>query len=366
MREEWVDSWKGIMIILIVLSHIVGVGGLYSAGFLRCAYEGVGNFLSFFHTFTFFAIAAVTWKRVDRLSIGWVISKFKRLMIPYFVFGSVSMIVFVCVGFVIVSQAKNTACGEMYSSYVIKNWWQPIVSILHAGGWPDHIGLKCNQVLWFLPCLFATLVSYSIIDRFIPGRGCQIALCFVYSYINHILNDVMNLRLLPFSYSLVPKMLIYMTLSRWLIPLKPMPFIAKYRGVSLVMVCLFVALTYVSWPIWTYGRDARGFEALLLFPLRVCIAFGRPFILILATACLAQIFSGKLLAKVGICSLGIMLMHKFIILVVQTYTPLLKALLANPYVAIAGTLMMLAVSVCIPMIITKFIRKKCPWMIGES
>ena len=47
MREFWIDRWKGLLILLVVLGHVVGAGGNLAQDETSTLLLGIRNFIYF-------------------------------------------------------------------------------------------------------------------------------------------------------------------------------------------------------------------------------------------------------------------------------------------------------------------------------
>ena len=48
MREFWIDRWKGLLILLVVLGHVVGGGGNLARGETSTVLLGIWKFIYLF------------------------------------------------------------------------------------------------------------------------------------------------------------------------------------------------------------------------------------------------------------------------------------------------------------------------------
>lgn len=165
-HEAWVDRWKGILIFLVVLGHVVG-GGYHLADAMTQPVLGlIYKIIYFFHMPAFFLVAGYTFHEM-----AWrpyLTGKFRSLVVPYFVFGLVSMVIYTFAAEMVKVAFSVHATTDRYDEQLtasIVNWWYPLVSLLHGGGWPNGEGFRCNSVLWFLPCMFCTMVLFRTIVR---------------------------------------------------------------------------------------------------------------------------------------------------------------------------------------------------------
>ena len=72
MREDWIDRWRGLMICVIVLFHVIGVVAPFADEAEAMILRHASAFIERFHVVSFFVLAGVIfgwWKAVDELSV---------------------------------------------------------------------------------------------------------------------------------------------------------------------------------------------------------------------------------------------------------------------------------------------------------
>ena len=365
MTQQWIDSWRGLLISSIVLFHVVGAASFYSPESVKPFFAGLVDVLQSFHTPAFFCLATVTWKTRDGSAWKWIFGKVKRLLVPYWVFGVLSMALYLTMGAVIVKSAVGTGAEGAYATYGFSEWWHPIAALAHGGEWPNGVGLKCNQVLWFLPCMFATVVFYYFLDRTIRNKWFALTLVFplMVVYVG-LLNT--GFYVLPFSIQRVPRLLGLMILARCAISIVPVvdPTNRKTCLLWLVGALAAFALVYVFFDVPPCFGKYTGWKYWTVFPAMLCLHSVRTFLLIACTAIIAQTITCNWLAKIGVASLGIMLMHKFVILAFQVKSSVAMMIFGNAWFACVGVVAVTALAIFLTMFATACIRKYAPWAIG--
>ena len=312
-RKSWIDSWKGLLIFLVVLGHVVGMMSHFTTGRMQDAFLYAYRFIYFFHMPAFFmlvgVIAGAGGETDGGLSFAFIARKFKRLMIPYFFWGVVSVLIFL----VMTALTSGVFVGNGYYRYFKFDfpWWQPFLSLLHAGFWPNGEGFRCNSVLWFLPCMFLVLLSRKAIQSFNStiqqSNNPTISVLLILFCL--ILGGVLRLYagLLPWCLDRVPRFLAFVLLGelvarcRWSIgcgwQIAGLLVGWTIFAVGVVVLPDFRAM-YVSW-IWYFAE--AGMAAL-----GCVLSMG-----------VARLVDCRLLAGLGVASLGIMLTHKFPIVAIQ-------------------------------------------------
>lgn len=148
-RIEWLDTAKGIGIILVVLGHI----------YIGRSIQNV--YIYSFHIPLFFFVAGYLFEQKRYSGYGdFLFRMVKTRIVPYITFFVISYILFIA------RVSRNTGLGvgavlsaDNYQPMVV----QPLLALLYANGaWLEKIG---NVALWFLPCLFVTESLFFSITR---------------------------------------------------------------------------------------------------------------------------------------------------------------------------------------------------------
>ena len=175
-RIAWIDVAKGIGIFLIVFGHTM------QSGFVR-------QVVFAFHVPFFFFLSGVTYKRETNF-YTFLRKKVSVLLVPYWVWGIISIAVFLFAGSFLHLEEADTGLLNNLFGWLYGNprtelmWW--------------------NRPLWFIPCLFITLLIVDMIERIIfienrrgGGRERRIAVIIISLLIGIIWNRASNL-ILPF------------------------------------------------------------------------------------------------------------------------------------------------------------------------
>lgn len=348
MRAAWVDRSKGILILLVMLGHVLGAGGGLASDF-------VGNVLTFcrdeiylFHMPAFFILAGWLWTvRSDEGIVEFVWKKWMRLAVPYFVFGAMSMFVFAFVkGF--------------------DHWWQPVVSLIHGGGWPNGQGFQCNSVLWFLPCMFVVLLVNKLFDgvnEWLFGRWhLWLAVCLC-SWFVRVVFYRYHIDVLPWgmvsAFWYLPFVLIGRALRRcefrersssWLITgtLVCVILLEAARLVRAAAHCRLACWTGFSCAIT--AALAGTFAILLIARLSIWTRSG-------FSTC------GAALEKLGIASMGIMLFHKFPVVFLQEHVGCIRRMFGdNLWIAFTGVLVVSAFATVTSYVGYLAVKRYVGWM----
>lgn len=393
MRDTSIDQAKGILIFLVVLGHVAGMMSHFASGVGQVALQFVYKWIYLFHMPAFFYLAGVVAgskkmkaveKRGSRQSALafpiFTLRKAQRLLIPYFFWGVVSVIVFLAMGQFLALLAQGATTGRYVRMGAAEVWWQPFVSLLHAGGWPHGTGFRCNSVLWFLPVMFVVALAYELFSR--TTRKLASALHLISIPLLFVLGGVLRICRfggLPWGLSLAPYYLAFMALGSVMGGVERIRLLLSRLSPGTV-TALWGAFTLVAWALpnmgiawwqWKWfvvqGLMAVWGSVLLFVTVKKFHhhAVSTPFP---DTAFLAS------LSRLGLASLGIMVTHKFLVLVVQLgmgrfagRVPVREA--ADGTLAVVWLVGALAISVGITYLtyrLTLLLRRTVPFALGEQ
>jgi acyltransferase len=145
MRLDWIDALKGIGIMLVVLGH-------------HSLPAALDTYIFSFHMPLFFFISGFLFDfgKYSKSGANFVKSKFKSLIVPYFLFASLT-----CIFYCLLDAVYQPGITNI--EFCDANTLHRIYSILYALG-PL---ISYNPPLWFLPCLFVTeILFYGFAKRY--------------------------------------------------------------------------------------------------------------------------------------------------------------------------------------------------------
>lgn len=301
----WIDAWKGWLILLVVVGHAAGAVCHMVEGVDRQVCRGVYFLIYSYHMPAFFFVSGWLWR--DMGFADFIRKRTRRLLIPYFLVGLVSIVIFAMAGG---AQCMHVGVeGGYYSQCVSNNGaiLPNVLSLLQGGGWPQGQGFRYNSVLWFLPCMFTVQLLYWTISKFVESRVGWAAVvlgCFMGSvYISRS-----GFSYWPWGLSCAPAYLCYFIGGRLLCQWRRnRPFVVPW-WLTFVLVGGHLLWVYVWIRIGEYGLVYSG--------VRMMTAFCG----ILASAAVVSRFSGRLMnvfCLLGVSSMSVMCWHKFFIVGVQ-------------------------------------------------
>ena len=341
-RIEWIDRWRGILIFQIVAFHVFGIASNYipsNSDYLTPIVEWMGTY----HVVAFFALTGIVWTTKTSF-VRFLVGKVRRLLVPYFVFGCLWALCFIAL-------AKQFPAA--YISVDSFAWWQPFASVLFCNGYPNGLGARVINALWFLPAMFSASVAYYFVDCYLPRREHQLLLLFPLYALWHMFSG----NNLPWDIERIPYFILYITLGRWIIPRMPIRWVAKYwyGGLIAALVLYVCAAGHPFIKACFLKMGISGWSWIFATMMSVC-----------ASAILAQSVRWNMLGIVGRASMGILVFHKFPILAIQAMPALRRIAFSQGGGGILLCLITTILVVLASVLATEAIRRLAPWALGEK
>lgn len=339
-RIAWIDVAKGIGIFLIVFGHTM------QSGFVR-------QVIFSFHVPFFFFLSGVTYKRETSI-YTFLRKKVSGLLVPYWVWGIISIAIFLFAGLFLHLEEANTGLLNNLFGLLYGNprtelmWW--------------------NRPLWFIPCLFITLLIVDMIERliFIENRGGRIVVIVISLYIGIIWNKASGL-ILPFHMEAVVGMISYTEMG---ILFQDNRIDKRIEGTGivaqsvLIIVCIITGVLLSRINGWaqvlrcTYGKYPELFIVTSILLITVTTVFA---------VCVGKNFVFEELGKWSLC---ILLMHKFPVLVFQRIIPVTKMYLSESrpetIATVACGFVVCIICILLCLIVGKVISSIFPEIIGQK
>lgn len=343
-RITWVDILRGIAMILIVYGHII----------IHCdKLGGLTKYIVSFHVPIFFMISGFVFSIKENMKYKtFILEKFKRIMIPYFVFGFIFLIPLLLFG-----NGIGAMLNRESEIDILKN----IFGIFYGNG---HDGLlRQNSSLWFLPCIFITQQIFYFVEKFSQKSNKKIKIYVIASLIALFLGFI--------SYN---------------IPHKRLPW-----GIDVAIVLSFffaigkiMKLTYEKWK----DKKINKLVAIILLIIGFGISmyntdiscmnheYGNYWLFAISAAAtsigLAFIIQGckknRVLEYIGNNTIGILIFHKLVIVLFQTKLGIISTSLlhGNILIQIVLSLLVLVLSILSCLIPIVILKKYLPILIGEK
>jgi len=351
----WLDGLKAWGIFFVVTGHAFGAACHLSTGLTQQVMEGFYKYIYAFHMPLFFFIAGITF-RSQLPFLPFVKKKACRLLIPYFVFGAMSILAYCLFSGAIFKCLATGSTTAYYEGKGGVTYWQMVLN-LFLGGWSLN-WFVYNSVLWFIPVLFSLELLFYHVDRYgsrlllMAVIVCAVPLGWWLRY-HTVFPMVWGVKLSLFY-------LPYFALGRifgirTILPAR-LPF--QWRQ-GLAWVALLVSGAVAVLNPWQY---LTGFPAVSLTMLSACFC-------IISWVNFCQVYSSSSFAVsyIGASTLGIMLMHKFPLLFIQNYFPPTRHLFSQSVgVAMAACLLVSLIAMGLSIGGCVIIRRTMPSLLGES
>lgn len=347
-RSIGLDVLKGWGILFIVLGHVVGAGSHLASGATQAFCEGAYKYFYAFHVPLFFVAAGMTFRQ--RSWGNFLKGKSYRLLVPYFVFGLVSIFLYACLQSLSETVLKEHDTTGYYTAKTeALSLGDQCLNLLLGGWWP--LGFAANSVLWFIPALFSVELVAQGVSRGL--RDCRGAWLLV-ALLLWIVDALGSLPRFPWALALVPKYLPYFVIGM-LVGLREFPGARLLRFVeAVVLIGLFGGLAVLN--PWQYYPKAVWCQAYTFF-----LTLGN----IMGWWLLSQILPWRAVAFCGASSLGIMLVHKFPVLFAQNFLdPVRNLFTGSISLAVAGTVGVTLFAVGMCFVAQMVIARWMPWVLG--
>lgn len=363
-RISWIDSLKGVLILFVVLGHVIGGAHHLSNGALSGTLNAVFLAIYMFHMPAFFLLAGhlVRCKAGDGLGFWQMtMSKVKRLLVPYFVFGFASVLIY----WLLMAFGNSTVSDASKGRYFAESGWNALVafgSVLYGANLPGTDSFRCNNVLWFLPCMFSVQLIDALISLLLRGKRNRIvdtALAVASLFVAAML-QAHPVPSLPYELHQVPWFYVYFLIGRCLPKELPCAVsLAQKKMAGLVLSGIVVLYFGVCLAFPCHNRQAP--ELFLQIGVLVLALLG-----IGTCGMMAQVFDSRWLMALGRASVGIMLMHKFVVVALQFGLMPVKSLFAHgAALCVLGIVIVTAVTTMVSYVVTILIRSIMPWALGE-
>ena len=306
-----------------------------------------------FNVTLFFFLLGYTFKYGMSLK-DFLKKRFFRTMIPYYIWASISIMIFLLMG--------------KYLSFDITNasmsLWKNLLGMFYANS--RTIYMRWNLPLWFIPCMNLTLIMVWLIEhspqRHVKsGKKARIVICMLVTFIGVKMQQSMDIKF-PFQFESAVLMVAFVELG---LIFKEYEIIENFSCHKLSLLIGFMLLS-----VGISAAESNGIAEVRSYD------YGKSPVLFLIAACAmtwcvclisCKIKCNAILEQVGRISFPILLMHKFPVLFFQSVLPTTKILLEKPD-TVEGFLCSFAVS-CITIgmcyMSTMIIRKIAPMIIGE-
>ena len=344
-RISWIDTFKTFMIFFVAFGHAVYEGE--PVGY-ACNY-----YIHVFHVAGFFFVSGYLFSSKKEDLWGFVKKKFTSLMIPYYIFAFISLGIFVLMG----SFAASRLNVEISNIDI----WKNIVGIFYANGLSGY--MKWNLPMWFIPCLFVSLLIFYFIVKlitFLNGKigknGSTILVMLALFAFNTINYYWLDIKCLPFGLETALYMFPIMLLGFWIRPyinIDSLKISLKVTG-SIVFLGLGGILSLYIGESVSFVSSIYG-NLLVFYIACILNIFGFMF--------LSSLINCKVFDYIGKNTLAILIMHKFPIVFLQMFLDKYMSLswVTNICISIIITI----ISVILSLICCELITRIAPFALGK-
>lgn len=292
---EWINILRGFAIILIVLGHAIGYSNKLNI---------LTIYLSSFYVPLFFFISGYL-NNEDKKEKVLVFCKrkAKKILIPYFVFATLSLIPY----YLFASNIQSNLCS---TKKISSNILQSILGILYGSGHGEN--LSQNTPLWFLPCFFIVVLIAKLVSNILKKykhKLKHITISVFFLIIGYIVYKYFNYPL-PFNIETSLVMLYFYYLGT---SIKNLQVTSTKRILILGIILTIVgfSLSLGNSKISCRYNDYQ--ENYLLFIISASLTcIGYTFIFSLLKKC-------NILSYIGKHTVPILVVHKMPLVVFQTY-----------------------------------------------
>lgn len=339
---EWINILRGFAIFLIVFGHAIG----YSKGLTK-----LSRYLSSFYVPLFFLIAGYLFHENKEEKVSTFIKrKAKRILIPYFVFGMLSLIPYFLFGGEVQEtlNSKNSISSNIIGS---------ICTTLYGSGHGNR--LSQNSPLWFLPCYFIVVVIAKIVyDKTKTFKYKSAILSVFFLTVGGILYKYFNIAY-PFGFETALVMLYFYFIGHCLQKIN--------MGSNKTRAIVGVTTLVIGFIIHLFnGRiscmNNNYKNSYLIFILSATFtSIGYTYLFSLIKKC-------RVLSYLGKHTIPILVVHKMPLVIFQSKLGIISTYLkqGNLFYQISLSLVMAIASIIVSILIYKVISRFLPIMYGEE
>lgn len=330
-HEEWIDRWKGVLILFVVLGHVAGAGGKLAGGGWQLELR---NLIYLFHMPAFFLLAGVCWRVKEGSFFEFAKSKAQRLLVPYFAFGLLSAVVYAIV-------SRNAMAGL-----------HEIAHLFYGGG-----QFTCNSVLWFPACMFVVLVLMRGIVNKLTARNMLLSAMLLFGV--YFLIRYNRLTGWPWGLDVASKYLFYFIVGV-LLKKKMGSGVVPRLPFWIVFACMG---GYALFCLYDFGslRDTRPIGGFSLWMFRGIL--GAYLSALVAKSLPEKGF--RWLDKIGVASMGIMFLHKFPLVFFQEHVLFVRDMFIGGVLRqLVGVVGVTCVATVLSYVGNRLLLRKTPWALG--
>lgn len=341
-RISWIDTFKAFMIIFVAFGHVV------------CEEEAVGYacnyYIHTFHVAGFFFVSGYLFSNTNGSFMGFLKKKLTSLMVPYYIFAFISLLIFIFMG--------SFAASGLNFEGANMSLWKNILGIFYANGLSGY--MKWNLPMWFIPCLFiSVLIFYFIVllkNRIGSHIVTLIAMIIILAF-NTVNYYWLDIKCLPFGLETAMYMLPIM-LFGFLI--RPYIYIDSFK-IYQKIICSILFLGLGAITSFAIGASVSFVSSIYgnLF-----VFYASCVLSIVGFVFLSSLIDFKWLNYIGQNTMAILILHKFPIVFMQL---LVGKFMKNSWVNnICLSVIITVVSILLSLICSAIITTVAPVMLGKN
>lgn len=342
---EWINILRGFAIFLIVLGHAIGYSKNLSI---------LSKYLSSFYVPLFFFISGyIINENSDEKLIPYIKRKAKKILIPYFVFATITLIPYYLFASNIQS---NLASNKNISNGIITS----LLNILYGSGHGE--GLSQNTPIWFLPCFFLVVVIGKLtIDIFkkYQNKHKNLFISILFLTIGGIFYKYLNYPY-PFGFETALVMLYFYFLGSYIKKIhEPLTNKKKFVIGIIAVIIGFIIQTYNGRISARYNDYENSYLIFVSSATFTCIGYCYLFSLI--KKC-------NILSYLGKHTIPVLVTHKMPLVFFQTYFGVITYYLknGNSILQFSCAIFISVLSIILSIIVYKIINKYFPILYGND
>lgn len=327
-RIDWIDSAKGLGILLVMLGH--------------CYMEGKFTFWFYsFHMALFFFLSGYTF-RVKEKYIYFFVKKIRTLLVPY-------------VFFVVITMVFNGSLAIIYGSTY------DIIEILKL-----YLVQNRYTLLWFITCLFLSEQCMFALEKIFLRREYNNLIWLISGIINlflfYIYRKMIGINL-PWNADLVLIGLIFMCLGKWSKETNIIERIKNNHFLLLGVSFAIISIVSSGYNYFFFGKVdwfSNEFGNAILYTISAVTG-------VMATILLLHNVKCQKLSSLGKNSMMFYGLHRLIIdnLIFVVYPKLGINIVPGNYGEIILAFISVAIAIVLLMIFNYIVMKYMPWCMGK-
>lgn len=348
-RLDWLDIAKCIGIFFIVLGHICKYDYRENPLRLFC-YSFNAQFFFFVAGITFCGLRPITINLLNKKKpIRFCMNQIKRLILPYFVWGGISVVIYYFLGKLHLVNDDTSILPNM-------------IGLIVADSTSEYF--QWNRPLWFIPCLFILncfwFFSCKVLTFFSKGKiqinFIVIGISVITFFLSILFTDFPEILSLPWH--IQSAIFICSLMGLGILSKEWFKTISHKKNSIKLLIIIFMIIISVSCGSLTIFTDFRQsvFNGYIRFYIvSLCLS--------IAVIITGQIIKhNNIMQYIGKHTLPILLIHKFPVLFFQKICPVLNALINRGNIYAEITCCVLTIAMCLG--VSYFFEKYLPGIIG--